>query len=50
MPKGVKILEQAIKEAKEKNFVGDDILGSGYSCDIVVTEERLPIFVVKKQD
>ena len=36
MPKGAKILEQAIKEAKEKNFVGDDILGSGYSCEIVV--------------
>ena len=36
MPEGAKILEQAIKEAKEKNFVGDDILGSGYSCEIVV--------------
>ena len=36
MPKGAEILNQAIKEAKEKNFVGDDILGSGYSCDIVV--------------
>ena len=33
---GYKILERAIEEARAKNFLGDDILGSGYSCDIIV--------------
>jgi len=33
---GARILERAIEEAKAKHFVGDDILGSGYSCDIVI--------------
>ena len=33
---GYQILERAIEEAKNKNFLGDDILGSGYSCDIIV--------------
>jgi len=33
---GYRILERAIEEAREKNFLGDDILGSGYSCDIIV--------------
>ena len=33
---GYKILERAIEEAREKNFLGDNILGSGYSCDIIV--------------
>ena len=33
---GAKILERAILEAKEKGFCGDNILGSGYSCDLVV--------------
>lgn len=33
---GARILEEAIEEARAKNFLGDDILGSGYSCDIVV--------------
>jgi len=36
MPYGAKILEKAIEEAREKNFLGDNILGSGYSCDIIV--------------
>ncbi|MEZ5275308.1 MAG: NADH-quinone oxidoreductase subunit NuoF [Opitutaceae bacterium] len=36
MPLGAKILEKAIEEAREKGFVGDNILGSGYSCDIIV--------------
>lgn len=36
MPHGAKILDQAILEAKEKGFVGDNVLGTGYSCDIVV--------------
>ncbi|PDH30241.1 MAG: NADH-quinone oxidoreductase subunit F [Puniceicoccaceae bacterium MED-G31] len=33
---GYQILERAIEEARNKNFLGDDILGSGYSCDIIV--------------
>lgn len=36
MPLGAKILERAIDEARSKNFLGDNILGSGYSCDIIV--------------
>lgn len=33
---GYRILEKAIEEARSKNFLGDNILGSGYSCDIIV--------------
>lgn len=33
---GYRILERAIEEARAKNFLGDNILGSGYSCDIIV--------------
>jgi NADH-quinone oxidoreductase subunit F len=33
---GARILENAIEEARAKGFVGEDIGGSGYSCDIVV--------------
>jgi NADH-quinone oxidoreductase subunit F len=33
---GAKILERAIAEAKAKGFLGQNILGSGYSCEIVV--------------
>ena len=36
MPLGAKILEEAIEEARRQNLVGDNILGSGYSCDLVV--------------
>jgi NADH-quinone oxidoreductase subunit F len=36
MPLGAQILEAAIEEARQQNLVGDDILGSGYSCDLVV--------------
>lgn len=36
MPLGAKLLEQAIDEARAHNFVGDNILGSDYSCDIIV--------------
>lgn len=36
MFEGARILEEAIEEAREKNFLGDNILGSGYSCDIIV--------------
>jgi|UniRef100_UPI00404B939F NADH-quinone oxidoreductase subunit F len=35
-PHGAKILEKAIQEARDKNLVGQNILGSGYSCDIFV--------------
>lgn len=35
-PEGAKILEEAIEEARAKNFLGENILGSGYSCDIFV--------------
>ena len=31
-----KFLERAIEEAKKKGFCGDKILGSNYSCDLVV--------------
>ncbi|MDP0496504.1 MAG: NADH-quinone oxidoreductase subunit NuoF [Verrucomicrobiota bacterium JB024] len=33
---GARILENAIEEARAKGFIGEDIGGSGYSCDIVV--------------
>jgi len=33
---GAQILEEAIEEARAKNFLGDNILGSEFSCDIVV--------------
>lgn len=33
---GYRILERAIEEAREKNFLGHNILGTGYSCDIIV--------------
>jgi NADH-quinone oxidoreductase subunit F len=36
MPKGAKILEQAIDEARRAGFVGANICGSSYACDIVV--------------
>lgn len=36
MPLGALILEEAIEEARAKGYVGDNILGSGYSCDLVV--------------
>ncbi len=35
-PQGANILEKAIEEAQASNFVGSNILGSGYSCDIIV--------------
>jgi len=35
-PKGAQILEHAIAEARAKNFVGPNILGSDYSCEIYV--------------
>jgi NADH-quinone oxidoreductase subunit F len=33
---GAKILERAIAEAKAKGFLGQNILGSGYSCEVVI--------------
>ena len=33
---GARILEEAIEEARAKNFVGNNILGSDFSCDLVV--------------
>jgi len=35
-PHGAKILEKAIQEARDKNLVGKNILGTDYSCDIFV--------------
>lgn len=35
-PEGAKILERAIEEAREKNLLGDNILGTDYSCDMIV--------------
>lgn len=36
MPKGAKILEKAIQEAYEKRYLGENILGSGFSIDVVL--------------
>ncbi len=35
-PTGAKILEQALAEARAKNFLGKNILGSGYDLDIFI--------------
>jgi NADH-quinone oxidoreductase subunit F len=36
MPLGAQILEEAIEEARAQNLVGENILGSGYSCELIV--------------
>ncbi|MFI5355695.1 MAG: NADH-quinone oxidoreductase subunit NuoF [Opitutales bacterium] len=36
MPRGAKILEQALAEARARGWVGTNIGGSGYSCEVVV--------------
>ena len=36
MYEGARILEHAIEEARKRNFLGDNILGSNYSCNILV--------------
>lgn len=36
MFEGARILEKAIQEAREKGFVGKNVNGSQYSCDIIV--------------
>ena len=35
-PEGARILETAIQEARDAGFVGNNILGTGYSCEIYV--------------
>ncbi len=35
-PEGARILERAIQEARDAGFVGNNILGTGYSCEIFV--------------
>jgi NADH-quinone oxidoreductase subunit F len=35
-PQGAKILERAIEEAREKNFVGRDMLGTGFDVEIFI--------------
>jgi len=35
-PEGARILEAAIQEARDKGFVGQNILGTDYSCDIFI--------------
>jgi NADH-quinone oxidoreductase subunit F len=36
MPKGAKLLNQALREARENGFLGRNILGSGFDCEIHV--------------
>lgn len=36
MPYGAQILEQAIEDARAGKYLGENILDSGYSCDIIV--------------
>ncbi len=36
MHEGARLLEKAVEEARVKNFLGDNILGTGYSCDLIV--------------
>ena len=35
-PEGTKILERAIEEAREKNFLGKDMLGTGFDVEIYI--------------
>ena len=35
-PEGAKILEHAIEEARKKNFVGKNILGTDFDCEIYI--------------
>lgn len=36
MPEGARILKRAIEEARAKGFLGNNILGTDYSCDMIV--------------
>ena len=46
---GARILEEAIEEARAKNFVGYNILGSDFSCDLVVHRGQERISAERKQ-
>src|SRR5947208_3641818 len=35
-PEGAKILERAVEEARENNFLGKDILGSGFDVEVYI--------------
>jgi NADH-quinone oxidoreductase subunit F len=35
-PEGAKILERAIEEAREKNFLGKDMLGTGFDVEVYI--------------
>ncbi|MBJ7326124.1 MAG: NADH-quinone oxidoreductase subunit NuoF [Chthoniobacterales bacterium] len=35
-PEAARIMEQAIAEARERGFIGKNVLGSGFDCDIYV--------------
>lgn len=37
-PLAIKILTEAIKQAKERGFLGDNILGTGFAYDIIIKE------------
>ena len=41
-------VEKALAEAYEKEYVGRNILGSGFSCDIYTTAERAPTSAARK--
>lgn len=43
------ILEQAIAESKQNGWLGNNILGSGFDCEIYVHRGAVHIFVVKKR-
>ncbi len=45
---GAKILEKAIKEAKAKNFLGKNILGTGYELEIYVHRGAVPTSAARK--
>ena len=36
MPKGALIIENALKEAYERKFLGEDILGSGFNLEVIL--------------
>src|SRR5213079_1512928 len=36
LPEGAKILERAVEEARENNFLGKDILGSGFNVEVYI--------------
>lgn len=36
MQDGARILERAVEEARAQGFLGENICGSGYSCDVII--------------